>query len=320
MHLPYRGWTLRSVILTFCVSVGYGRRARVDDDFPRSRDSWRLLSRPGRGLQSDSNPSKTLAALFLASNPSYYHVHPASARTASLRLFREGFRSQPRTSIDARMIIDETSLAAKMFGTVVDGIKGLAAKAGIDMETEEEKAKDKEEIDERLDKMRTYKTKDAVVDIDARAQTGDINFRDFIALSEAYMGMGEKALPGMPKLTNQQKVEAAEDFEKGKAIVEVMLDEELEDPELVINDFRQNANIGPRIKRLSDDSGYPVMEVGLFIAKFEAMRESTQRIAAGEDPDDIDESMKAATGNRKQKRKIKKKKEAAERKKEKDKQ
>ena len=49
--------------------------------------------------------------------------------------------------------------------------------------------------------------------------------------------------------------------------------------------------------RLAKASGQPETEVGLFIMQFEATRESTRRIAAGEDPDEVTESMGAGPGS-----------------------
>ena len=49
--------------------------------------------------------------------------------------------------------------------------------------------------------------------------------------------------------------------------------------------------------------------------QFEAMRESTTRIAGGEDPDSVNESMAAAPVNRKARRLAQKKKEKAQKKK-----
>merc|ERR1719324_936162 len=54
-----------------------------------------------------------------------------------------------------------------------------------------------------------------VADIDARAQTGELSFNDFLTLSEAFSGLGEdKQLPGMPTLSAKQMLETREKFEK----------------------------------------------------------------------------------------------------------
>merc|ERR1719171_335038 len=89
-----------------------------------------------------------------------------------------------------------------------------------------------------------------------------------------------------------------------------MLPEEVEDPELLMEDLKQGGSKpGPRIQRLAAASGEAETEVGLFLMQFEAMRESTRRIAAGEDPDEVTESMEAAPpgANRQARRAAKKK-------------
>merc|ERR1719231_1143866 len=77
-----------------------------------------------------------------------------------------------------------------------------------------------------------------------------------------------------------------------------MLDDEKSNPELLMEDLKQGASQpGPRIQRLASASALPATEVGLFLMQFEAMRESTRRIAAGEDPDDVNTSMAAPPGS-----------------------
>ena len=69
---------------------------------------------------------------------------------------------------------------------------------------------------------------------------------------------------------------------------QVMLPEEIENPELILEDIKKGgAAPGPRIQRLAKASDLPETEVALFAMQFEAMRESTRRIAAGEDPDEV---------------------------------
>lgn len=260
------------------------------------------------GSHGVSNPSITLATLLLAANPLAF---------TSSGLYEHRDRLQHplrRTLVDPRMqIFNENSLAAKMFGSIADGVKGIADAAGVDMRSEEEKAAEEAKVKDRTQKMATYKTQDAVSDIDMRAQSGDITFRDFIALSKAYSGLGDQQLPGMPKLTATQKREAQVEFDKGAKIVDVMLEEELDDPDIIIQDFRDGSGgvIGPRIQRLAEGSGVSAADVGMFVMKFEAMRESTQRIAAGENPDDIETSIAPQGGNRGARREMKKRQKKA---------
>ena len=116
-----------------------------------------------------------------------------------------------------------------------------------------------------------------------------------------------KQLPGMPTLTDAQLAETRQKFESHTKIVEVMLDDEMDKPELLIDDLKSGGSTpGPRIQRLAIASNLPETEVGLFLMQFEAMRESTRRIAAGEDPDEVNTSMSAPPGsNRAARRKAK---------------
>jgi len=157
-----------------------------------------------------------------------------------------------------------------------------------------------------------------VADIDARAQTGELTFADFLTMSEAFAGLGDQQLPGMPTLTPAQMAETREKFEKHAKICEVMLDDERSEPSMLIEDLKAGgATPGPRIQRLAVASGLPETEVGLFLMQFEAMRESTRRIAAGEDPDEVNTSMSAPPGANRAARRNAKKNAAKAKKKEK---
>uniref|UniRef100_A0A7S4B2W5 Signal recognition particle SRP54 subunit M-domain domain-containing protein n=1 Tax=Chrysotila carterae TaxID=13221 RepID=A0A7S4B2W5_CHRCT len=200
-------------------------------------------------------------------------------------------------------LINENSLAGKMFGTIADSVKDLAKAAGIGQETENAASPTKGKAASDIEGV--------VADLDMRAQSGELTFKDFITMSEAFLQMDGK-MPGMPgKLTESQIAETRSKFEKHKKIVDVMLDEEKADPVLLIEDLKAGgATPGPRIQRLAKASGQPETEVALFLMQFEGMRESTRRIAAGEDPDQVTESMGAAPpgSNRAARRAAKKKK------------
>ena len=119
-----------------------------------------------------------------------------------------------------------------------------------------------------------------------------------------------------------------------------MLDDERDNPDLLMEDLKTGAATpGPRIQRLAQASALPATEVGLFVRRptartcarcapcalgwathavcvgprvsqlmqFEAMRESTRRIAAGEDPDEVNSSMAAPPGSNRQARRAAKK-------------
>ena len=78
-----------------------------------------------------------------------------------------------------------------MFGSITDGLKGVkqslkdAGIGGDDDEEEDEEAKAEAAVaagNAAADKE--------VADIDARAQTGELSFRDFLTMSEAFAGLG----------------------------------------------------------------------------------------------------------------------------------
>jgi signal recognition particle GTPase len=210
--------------------------------------------------------------------------------------------------------INENSIGMKMFRDVTGGIADIGKKLGLGDDEDEAKPADGKPV-----KPINSALNDKYADIDRRAQTGEITFRDFMTIQEAYAGMKGKAVPGMPELSKADKEEAEVNFENGRKIVDVMLEEELDEPSLVVEDFAEGGDsVGPRIQRITQGSGVSLKDVGLFVMKFEAMRESTQRIAAGEDPDAIDVS-KAQKGNRAAKREAKKKLKKENKKKEKTK-
>ena len=92
-------------------------------------------------------------------------------------------------------------------------------------------------------------------------------------------------------------------------IVQAMSPEELQDPQLMVDDIdsiNTGETKGPRVQRLAIESGVGEKDVLLFVAEFEAMRESTARIAKGEDPDKVNASLGEGKGNRSQRRATKK--------------
>lgn len=113
-------------------------------------------------------------------------------------------------------------------------------------------------------------------------------------------------LPG--KLTDAELAETRAKIVKHEKIVEVMLDEERDDPSLLVEDLSEAGSTpGPRLQRLAKASGLPETEVALFVMQFEAMRESTRRIAAGEDPEKVNQSMMAPPGSNRAARRAAKK-------------
>lgn len=120
-------------------------------------------------------------------------------------------------------------------------------------------------------------------------------------------------LPG--KLTAAELAETREKIVKHEKIVEVMLEEERKDPSLLVDDLKEGSSKpGPRLQRLAKASDLPETEVALFVMQFEAMRESTRRIAEGEDPDEVNQSMMAGPGSNRAARRAAKKKAAKKKK------
>ena len=221
-----------------------------------------------------------------------------------------------RTASPRLGLLPENSLGAKMFGTVADGLKGLAdgakdlaEKAGIEMDDEDEAA-DTPAASESGPPKNTA-LENAVKDIDGRAAAGEVTFRDFLTMSRTISGMDDSMSALPPGLSASQLLELREKVVKHEKIVEVMMDEEKDDPELLLEDLKSGGSTpGPRMQRIATASGETEAEVGLFLMQFEAMRESTRRIAAGEDPDEVNESLSAPPGANRQARRIAQKKKA----------
>lgn len=187
------------------------------------------------------------------------------------------------------------SLAEEMFGDVFKGIKSGVDAIGKAVGSEEEEAA-----------APPKPTGDAVAtDLDERAKAGNINFEDFLTMSSAFGNLGDDSVKGVlpGQLTAAELAETREKFARHEKIVEVMLPEERADPNLLIEAVKEGGREpGPRLQRLAQASGQPETEVALFVMQFEAMRESTRRIAAGEDPDEVNESMMNPNANRQARR------------------
>ncbi len=219
------------------------------------------------------------------------------------QLHHHNHQHNPRVPTHPKM----ESLAQLMFGSVKDGVVGLAKKAGIDLD--DQTGADEADAASAANSARRAPASidEAVAEVDARAQTGDLNFDDFLLMGKAFNSM-DGSMPLPQSLSDAQVLETREKFARHERIVEAMLADERAEPAMLIEDLKAGGeNPGPRIQRLSTASGEAVAEVALFLMQFEAMRESTARIAAGEDPDEVNESMMAGPGsNRAARRQAKK--------------
>lgn len=191
------------------------------------------------------------------------------------------------------------SLAEQMFGDVFKGIKSGVDAIGKAVGGGEEEEAKKIEI-----------TGDAVAtDLDERAKSGAITFDDFLTMSSAFANLGDDSVQGVlpGQLSAAELAETRLKFERHEKIVEVMLPEERANPDLLVDAVKEGGREpGPRLQRLAQASGQPETEVALFVMQFEAMRESTKRIAAGEDPDEVNETMMNPNANRAARRNAKK--------------
>jgi len=192
------------------------------------------------------------------------------------------------------------SLAEQMFGDVFKGIKSGVDAVGKAINQ-----------DEAVAAPPPKPSGDAVAtDLDERAKSGDITFDDFLTMSSAFAQLGDdKALGVLPgQLSPAELAETRQKFQRHESIVEVMLPEERSDPDMLVEAVKEGGTTpGPRLQRLAQASGQEATEVALFVMQFEAMRESTRRIAAGEDPDEVNESMSAPPGANRQARRNAKK-------------
>jgi hypothetical protein len=161
------------------------------------------------------------------------------------------------------------SLAQKMLGTLVDGVKGVAGAAGINLSGADSSAPAESPTD---GKSRPSRVEGAVADIDARARSGQLTFDDFLTMAKAYASMGDMPMPGVlpGQLSAEQLKETREKFGRHSSMVEVMLPAEKADPSILIEDLKQGGSTpGPRIQRIAAASNQPETEVALFLMQFE---------------------------------------------------
>ena len=146
-----------------------------------------------------------------------------------------------------------------------------------------------------------------VAAIDERAKSGEVSFEDFLEIGRSFKKMNG-IVPGMPALTQKQIDDTLAKFDTHERIVLSMLDEERQKPQLIMDEFSEESlkkTKAPRVQRIARAAKVPEKEVAMFCAEFEAMRQSTQRIANGEDPDAVNDSI--GKSNRAQRRALKEK-------------
>ncbi|KAJ1449363.1 hypothetical protein M885DRAFT_590476 [Pelagophyceae sp. CCMP2097] len=195
----------------------------------------------------------------------------------------------------SRVVLQE-SLGGALFNQVFGGLKGMIKRGSEAVEeTKEERVPGSDVIAGRA----FAKSRGGVISsIDERAQSGNITFEDFLQVGRTFRDF-KGAPPGMPgTLTQKQIAETLEKFNVHEKIVLAMTDEERADPAILMADIVNVKEKLPRTQRLARAASLTEREVALFMAEFEAMRRSTQRIAAGEDEnavnDDIGSSNRAA--------------------------
>lgn len=183
-----------------------------------------------------------------------------------------------------------------MFGDLIGGIAKIA---GVEAESEEKDTPPPTAGETFTDAGR------AISAVDERAAAGEITYNDFILMSKTFDELdGKMSLPGT--LDAKAIAETKAKFAKHAKIVECMTDEEKENPQLMSDDLNDVENKLPRVQRLAKEAKVSEKDVALFVAEFEMMRQSTARIAAGEDPDAVNKSLEEGSGNRKARREIKK--------------
>merc|ERR1711871_782229 len=99
-------------------------------------------------------------------------------------------------------------------------------------------------------------------------------------MSQTFIALDGKLPSDVGTLTSKQVKEAKQKFKKHEKIVKAMTLEERRDPALMREDLNDVDNKCPRVQRLARDSGVSEKDVALFVAEFEAMLETTERIAA----------------------------------------
>jgi len=191
-------------------------------------------------------------------------------------------RAATARATTARRAEEPTSLGGAMFKQLFGGLQNAFAQA-----SDAKDAPAQRSSDVAAGRAAARAEAGAITDLDARAQTGDVTFDDFLKVGRTFKQFNGR-VPGMPgTLTEDQISETLAKFAVHEKIVGAMSDEERRDPQLMLDDVANTDENCPRVQRVAAASGCAEKDVALFMAEFEAMRQSTQRIAAGEDPDAV---------------------------------
>ena len=222
-------------------------------------------------------------------------AHSASAFLPSVA--RQTKHTRVRAADD-----EPTSLGGAMFKQLFGGVQEAVER----LQGGNTEQRDVRSTDVAAGREAAKKESGVISDIDKRAQSGDVSFEDFLKVGRTFKQMGGK-VPGMPgTLTDDQVQETLKKFEIHEKIVNAMTDKERADPQIMLDDVENTDENCPLIQRVAKDSGCAEKDVALFLADFEAMRQSTQRIAAGEDPDAVNADI--GSSNRAERRALKKQK------------
>ena len=196
---------------------------------------------------------------------------------------------------------EPTSLGGAMFKQLFGGVQEAVERLQGNTGNEN---RDVRSTDVAAGRAAAKKESGVISDIDKRAQSGDVSFEDFLKIGRTFKQFKGK-VPGMPgTLTDDQVAETLKKFEIHEKIVNAMTDKERADPQIMLDDVENTDENCPLIQRVAKDSGCAEKDVALFLADFEAMRQSTQRIAAGEDPDAVNADI--GSSNRAERRMLKK--------------
>ena len=156
---------------------------------------------------------------------------------------------------------------------------------------------------------------DEAKSMEERLKTGEMTFDDFLLQVKVMQkGASMQAMLGKMgggQISKEQLDEGQKKMKRYGKYVEAMDAEERQNAMLVIDEMNaaRKGGAAPRLKRIADASDATVEEVGRFVMEFNMMRGAAVKMANGESPDSIRQSMAqeqmesaGATMNRQQRR------------------